>query len=237
LNHEVIAVIKILIVEEHNKTKAGLKTVLTSSQDMNIVGECENGKDAVSAAGKLGPDVILMGVGMPVMNGIEASKQILAEHPQIKIIMLAQHNDESDILASFAASVSGYCLSDVAPERLCSAIRSVHSGDTWLESGVAEQILKHYTEQGTLLPRATSTPVTTPNKPAPPTMEFVKPTVDSLAPRDLEVLRLIVDGFSNQETADKLTISEAAVKTILDKVLNKLALDHRTQSAVQSMRH
>jgi DNA-binding NarL/FixJ family response regulator len=230
-------VIKILIVEDHTKTRAGLKTVLTSSQDLNVVGESENGKDAVSAASALGPDVILMGVAMPTMDGIEASKQIIAKHPQIKIVMLAQHDDESDILASLAASASGYCLSDVAPERLCTAIRSVHSGDTWLESGVAEQILKHYTAQGTLLPRATSAPTTAPNKPAPPTMEFVKPTMDTLAPRDLEVLRLIVDGFSNQETADKLTISNAAVKTILDTVLNKLALDHRTQSAVHTMRH
>jgi DNA-binding NarL/FixJ family response regulator len=233
---EVNAVIKILIVEDHSKTKAGLKTVLTSSHDFNVIDEADNGNDAITKAGKLGPDVILMGVGMPVMDGIEASKQILAKHPSTKIIMLAQHDDDTDILASFAASASGYCLTDVAPEKLCAAIRSVHSGDTWLEAGVAEHILKHYTAQGTLLPRASSAPTTAPNKPAPPTMEFVKPTVDTLAPRDLEVLRLIVDGLSNQETADKLTISKAAVKTIIDSVLNKLAIDHRTQSAVQTMR-
>jgi DNA-binding NarL/FixJ family response regulator len=229
-------VIKILIVEDHSKTRAGLRTVLTSSQDFQVVGESENGKDAVAAAGTFGPEVILMGVGMPAMDGIEASKQIIAKHPQIKIVMLAQHDDDSEILASLAANASGYCLTDVAPEKLCTAIRSIHSGDTWLESGVADHILKHYTDQGTILPKSTSAPTTAPNKPAPPTMEFVKPTVEILAPRDLELLRLIVDGLNNQAAADKLAISKAAVKGILDSLLKKLAADDRTQSAVRTIR-
>src|ERR1700678_4104520 len=142
--------IKLLIVEDHALTRMGLKAALKRTDDIEVIGEAANGEEAVKASDSLKPDVILMDVGMPVMDGIEASKRILAKNPGIRIIMLTQHDNDSDILASLAAGASGYCLKDVAPERLYVAIRAVNSGDAWLDATIAGGVLKHYTGQGQL---------------------------------------------------------------------------------------
>ncbi len=209
----------------------GLKAALKRTEDIAVIGEAGNGEEAVSAAATLKPDVILMDVGMPVMDGIEASRRILSAQPEIRIIMLTQHDNDSDILASLAAGASGYCLKDVAPERLYTAIRAVSSGDAWLDASIASRVLKHYTAQ--LPSKHVETEV--PNKAA-VLVEMDRPLAEPLSPRELEVLTLIVDGLSNQDIADKLIISLATAKTHVRNILNKLAVDDRTQAAVHAMR-
>ena len=146
--------------------------------------------------------------------------------------MLTQHDNDRDILASLSAGASGYCLKDVEPERLYAGIRSVHEGDIWLDSAIASKVLRQYTSDAV-------SPATTPPE-RPELREFV-PTgnqtlYEPLSPRELEVLHLIVDGLSNQEIADRLIISLATAKTHVRNILNKLAVDDRTQAAVQAMR-
>jgi DNA-binding NarL/FixJ family response regulator len=229
--------IKLLIVEDHSLTRMGLKAALKRTEDINVIGEAANGEEAVNLSDSLQPDVILMDVGMPVMDGIEASKRILVKHPTMKIIMLTQHDNDSDILASLAAGASGYCLKDVAPERLYVAIRAVNAGDAWLDAAIAGRVLRHYT--GQTQPRQdlpgtdTEAPKASPTKPA---VEMDRPFAEPLSPRELEVLRLIVDGLSNQDIANKLIISLATAKTHVRNILNKLAVDDRTQAAVHAMR-
>lgn len=230
--------IKVLLVEDLALLRTGLEFVLKRAADLSVVGLAANGEEAVKQARSLRPNVILMDVGMPLMDGIEAAKKILAENPAIKIIMLTQRDNDSDVLAALAAGASGYCLKDVEPERLYTAIRCVNTGDAWIDATIASRILKHFT-----VPR--------PNVPAPAT-ETESPPIeiasaagpncglnlaDPLSPRELEVLKLIVEGLSNQQIADRLVISLGTAKTHVYNILNKLAVDRRTEAAVIAMRH
>ncbi len=217
--------IRILLVEDHLLTRLGLKAVIERKQDLKVVGEAEDGEQAVSMADKMTPDVILMDVGMPNLDGIEASKLIKTKHPDMAIIMLTSHDNERDIFSSLAAGAGGYCLKDVDPERLYSAIRSVNAGDIWLDSTIAGKVLKQYNNVSDPI-EATKTPLSKKEQNIP----------DPLSPRELEVLTHIVEGLSNQEIADKLIISLATAKTHVRNILNKLAVDDRTQAAVQAMR-
>ncbi|HEY9682991.1 MAG TPA: response regulator transcription factor [Oculatellaceae cyanobacterium] len=233
--------IRVLLVEDHALTRLGLKAALKRTSDIEIIGEASNGEEAIERAKALSPDVILMDVGMPIMDGIQASRHIVASAPQTRIIMLTQHDNDRDILASLAAGASGYCLKDVAPERLYTAIRSVNAGDAWLDASIASRVLRHYT---TAEPAAET--VTTQNKENNVNQNnshsidhaagIDRPAPEPLSARELEVLKLIVDGLSNQAIADKLIISLATAKTHVRNILNKLAVDDRTQAAVHAMR-
>lgn len=238
-------VIKVLLVEDHALTRMGLRTALKRTSDIDVIGEAANGEESVSAADKLSPDVILMDVGMPVMDGIQATRQILAKSPSAKVIMLTQHDNDRDILASLAAGASGYCLKDVAPDRLYTAIRSVNAGDAWLDASIASRVLRHYSSASDEAPQEEQQEKVAPfeskgEPPAPqPTgarEQMDRPFAEPLSARELEVLKLIVDGLSNQEIADKLIISLATAKTHVRNILNKLAVDDRTQAAVHAMR-
>ena len=240
--------IKVLLVEDHALTRIGLRTVLKRVPDMIIVGESANGEEAIAQAETLQPDVVLMDVGMPVMDGIQAAKAIVSKNPNIKIIMLTQHDNDRDILASLAAGATGYCLKDVEPERLYTAIRAVNAGDAWLDAAIAGRILKHYDQVAPVDSSPTSVaeaPAVTAGHEVPIGHSAAivtrgapldRPLPEPLSARELEVLRSIVEGLSNQEIADKLIISLATSKTHVRNILNKLAVDDRTQAAVQGMR-
>lgn len=235
-------VIKVLLVEDHTLTRMGLKTALKRTSDIKVVGEAANGEESVTVVEELDPDVILMDVGMPVMDGIQATRNILARNPNRKVIMLTQHDNDRDILASLAAGASGYCLKDVAPDRLYTAIRSVNAGDAWLDATIASRVLRHYSAEAEekeaeekvedRKPREEVARVQASEAQAVMDRPFAEP----LSARELEVLKLIVDGLSNQEIADKLIISLATAKTHVRNILNKLAVDDRTQAAVHAMR-
>lgn len=228
--------IKILLVEDHLLTRIGLKTIIEREAEFEVVGEAENGEEAVQKAGELHPDIILMDVGMPRMDGIEASKKIKEQFAEIEIVMLTSHDNERDIFASLAAGAGGYCLKDVAPERLYQAIRCVKSGDVWLDSAIAGKVLRQY---NSAVP-AGANPNSNVGAAAPlnvgDSSAANKALPEPLSPRELEVLSLLVDGLSNQEIADKLIISLATAKTHVRNILNKLAVDDRTQAAVHAMR-
>lgn len=241
-------VIKVLLVEDHTLTRMGLKTALKRTSDIDVIGEATNGEESVAAVENLKPDVILMDVGMPVMDGIQATRKILAKSPAMKVIMLTQHDNDRDILASLAAGASGYCLKDVAPDRLYTAIRSVNAGDAWLDASIASRVLKHYSGEAPMESRehdeeAAVTTSSTPTKESAAVSQTAqsqdvmdRPFAEPLSTRELEVLKLIVDGLSNQDIADKLIISLATAKTHVRNILNKLAVDDRTQAAVHAMR-
>lgn len=233
---EVNQVIKVLLVEDHALTRMGLKTALRRTTDIEVIGEATNGEEAVTAAAELFPDVILMDVGMPVMDGIQAARKIIGDNPAMRVIMLTQHDNDSDIMASLAAGASGYCLKDVEPERLYTAIRSVNAGDAWLDSTVADRVLRHYMHPPSPGESGAKPHAAEHEKSSSEATNFDRPLVEPLSARELEVLKLIVDGLSNQEIADKLIISLATAKTHVRNILNKLAVDDRTQAAVHAMR-
>lgn len=230
--------IRVLLVEDHLLTRIGLKTVIDRTTDIRVIGEAENGEQAVQTALELRPDVILMDVGMPIMDGIEAAGKIKKSLEHVGIVMLTSHDNERDIFASLSSGASGYCLKDVEPERLFTAIRTVHSGDSWLDSNIAAKILKQHRAM------SASSTVPEPNEPSSGTPKGTSESLaraqeslpEPLSPRELEVLNLLVEGNSNQQIADTLYVSLATAKTHVRNILNKLAVDDRTQAAVNAMR-
>ncbi len=234
--------INVLLVEDHSLTRLGLKALLGRTDDLKVIGEASNGQEAIEKTLSLHPHIILMDVGMPVMDGIEAVKKIKEQKVDVGIIMLTSHDNERDIFASLAAGAGGYCLKDVDPERLYTAIRSVHAGDAWLDAAIAGQVLKQYSSSFTLSAgsqhKEQQEQTIQENKSASASQRDEKYSniVDPLSPRELEVLALIVEGLSNQEVSDRLFISLATTKTHVRNILNKLAVNDRTQAAVQAMR-
>lgn len=235
-------IINVLVVEDHALTRIGLKALLDRTPDIKVVGEAANGQEAIEKTLSLKPDIVLMDVGMPVMDGIEAVKNIKEQKSAAGIIMLTSHDNERDIFASLAAGAGGYCLKDVEPERLYTAIRSVHAGDAWLDATIAGQVLKQYSTMfspAALAQNEEEAPQDkSDNKANTSTSvdEKYSDIVEPLSPRELEVLALIVEGLSNQEVSDRLYISLATTKTHVRNILNKLAVNDRTQAAVQAMR-
>ncbi len=234
--------INVLLVEDHSLTRLGLKALLSRTDDLNVIGEAGNGQEAIEKTLSLHPHIILMDVGMPVMDGIEAVKKIKEQKVEVGIIMLTSHDNERDIFASLAAGAGGYCLKDVEPERLYTAIRSVHAGDAWLDAAIAGQVLKQYStmfapsSQSQLKDQQEQTKQENKSASTQNKDDKYSNIVDPLSPRELEVLALIVEGLSNQEVSDRLFISLATTKTHVRNILNKLAVNDRTQAAVQAMR-
>jgi len=234
-------IIKVLLVDDHSLTRLGLKAAFKRTSDISVIGEAVNGEEGVGKAQSLSPDVILMDVGMPVMDGIQAARLIISKNLSAKIIMLTQNDNEEDIMSSLAAGASGYCLKDVEPDRLYTAVRAVHRGDIWLDSAIAGRVLKLYSAAppGGQSSKKMTDWESQPDYRSPRTSKEAASKQASIGPlsdRELEVLKLIVEGLPNQQIADKLMISLTTVKTHVRNVLNKLSVDDRTQAAVQAMR-
>jgi DNA-binding NarL/FixJ family response regulator len=213
--------IRILIVDDHPLSRIGLKYLLEEAKDMEIVGEAMNGEEAVSIIAMCNPNVILMDVGMPVMDGIRAAKIILEKNPNVRVIMLTSHDSEEDIFASLAAGASGYCLKDVNQNRLFTAIRSVFAGDLWLDTAIAGKVVSAISSSRLTWSAGNQGQ---PN------------SGDTLSHRELEVLNLLVEGLSNQQIADRLIIGLETVKTHIKHILDKLAVSDRTQAAIKALR-
>lgn len=209
--------IKILIVEDHFLTRMGLVCTLEKFENIEILGEVEDGKAAVAKAIELKPDVILMDLGLPKLNGIEATKEIRAKDPEVGIVILTSHNEEDEILASFSSGADAYCLKNIAPEMLVNAINSVHEGAIWIDPAIAEIILNYI-------------PSSSP-KPSTVTIEEF-----NLTPREIEVLKYITEGLSNADIAFKLSISMHTTKSHISSILSKLGVTDRTKAAVKAMK-
>lgn len=206
--------IRVVLAEDHAVTRIGLKFIIEKFPNLELLAEAANGEEAVQFAASLQPDVAVLDVDMPVMDGIEAARLIRQSQPHIKVLMLTGSKDEKQIFAALSAGVHGYCIKDVSDDRLCTAIESVYRGDLWLDATIADKVIKAL--------------------PLPSTGKNVAP--GQLSERELEVLRLIVDGMSNQQIAQQLFISNDTVKTHIKHILEKLAAGDRTQAAVKALR-
>ncbi len=206
--------IKVLLVDDHAIVRQGLRTFLELQDDIEVVGEAENGLEAVELTRQQEPDVVLMDLVMPEMDGIEATRQIRALHPDTKVIALTSFAGDDNVFPAIKAGASGYQLKDVSPSDLVDAIRAAHRGETQLHPEIAKKLM---------------TDVATREKKP-------EPDLDKLTERELDVLRLIARGLSNQEIAKELTISEKTVKTHVSNILSKLHVDDRTQAAIYALK-
>jgi DNA-binding NarL/FixJ family response regulator len=210
--------IKILIVDDSKLTRVGLRTTFKSMEGMEVIGEAENGKVGIDLALSEKPDVILMDIGMPIMDGIQATKQLKAKGSSAKILMLTSHEAENDVFDAFSAGAHSYCMKDIEPEMLATVIRSTFNGASWLDPRIAKIVLQNFG-------KTTSTP-----KEEEPKEEL------TLTEREIDVLHLIARGYSNSEISKELCISMNTVKTHIRNIFHKLEVEDRTQAAMKAVK-
>lgn len=204
--------IRILLVDDQAIIRQGLRSLLESNSDMEVIGEAENGRRAIEQIPTLQPDVVLMDIRMPVMDGVAATQAIAQHYPQTKVLVLTTFDNDEYVSDAMRLGAKGYLLKDTEPEDLALAIRAVHKGHTQLGPGLFEKALL---------------PISTPVPSVEPPPEFA-----SLTPRELDVFRLIASGANNREIAQALFLSENTVKNYVTNILSRLNLRDRTQAAL-----
>lgn len=210
--------IRVMICDDHALFRRGLIMVLEAEDDIEVVGEAEDGRDAVERVADMVPDVVLMDVRMPEVDGIEATRLIADSAPSAKIIMLTVSDEESDLYEAIKAGATGYLLKEISIEEVASAVRAVVSGQSLISPSMASKLLNEFTNLAKRADERTSVP--TPR----------------LTDRELEVLRLVAQGMSNREIAGELYISENTVKNHVRNILEKLHLHTRMEAVMYAVR-
>jgi NarL family two-component system response regulator LiaR len=205
--------IKLLVVDDQSIVRKGISALLEQVDDIEVIGEATDGEEAVAQAKMLLPDVIIMDLVMPKMDGITAIQQILARQPKMRIVALTSFVAEDKVFPAIKAGAMGYLLKDSEPEELITAIRKVNRGEPSLHPTVANMVLEELAQ-----------PVKQPLTP------------DPLTEREVDVVRLVAQGLSNRQIADRLVIGEATVRTHVGNILNKLHLANRVQATLYALR-
>ena len=209
-------VIRTLVVDDHTLFRKGLRSLLEHLTGMEVVGEASTGPEAVTLAQELVPDVVLMDIQMPVMSGIEATKQILQENPHIGIILVTMFDDSESVLSGMRAGARGYVLKGAEPEELRHAIEAAYRGEVLLSPAIAAKLVRRFEVL--------------------PDQQEVAVLYEELTPRELEVLRLAAEGLSNKEIAATLFLSEKTVKNRISNIFSKLRVNDRTQAVLHALR-
>lgn len=205
--------IRVILVDDHNVVRQGLKLFLATQPDIAVVGEADNGQAAVALVAQLQPDVVLMDLLMPQLDGIAATQQIKSRYPDVEVIALTSFVEDQQVAAVIKAGAIGYLLKDVQPAELATAIRAAQRGEVHLHPQAARRLMQAIgpKEQPTL--------------------------AEPLTEREIEVLRALARGESNKQIADTLIVSEKTVKAHVSNILGKLGLQSRTQAVLYALRH
>ena len=213
--------IKILLAEDQKLMRIGIKSLFSDYPEMEIIGEAQNGKEAIEKSKLTKPDIMLMDIGMPDISGIDATKQILEANNNIKVIMLTSHINEEELNASLTAGANAYVIKDINTDFLMNVIKMVKNGAMWIDPHVVPFIRDK--NNGIIPSRQVSRSVFRQNH-------------SNLTQREYEVLKLVVDGQSNSQIAKTLTISEHTAKAHVCNIIQKLVVDDRTQAAVKALK-
>jgi NarL family two-component system response regulator LiaR len=205
--------IRVFIAEDHAIVRKGIRALLALEPDIEVVGEAANGREAVRGIESSRPDVVLMDLVMPEMDGIEAIQQVVARQPQARILVLTSFATDDKVFPAIKAGALGYLLKDSEPRDVVDAIRQVYRGESSLHPRIARKLMQELSHP--------------PDQP---------PTPDPLTEREMEVLRLVAQGKSNREIADDLTVTEGTVRVHVSSILSKLHLASRTQAALYALR-
>ena len=208
---------RIMLVDDHVLFRKGVAALLASRSDIQVVGEASDGLEAIEVARSTFPDIILMDIGMPNCNGLEATRHIKREMPHIQIVMLTVSDDDQHLFEAIKSGAQGYLLKDLEPSQLYLMIESISRGEAPLSGAIAAKILKEFTQ---------------PNQDSNQNPEII----DALTEREINILELVVEGMTNKEIASSLVISENTVKIHLRNILEKLHLQNRIQAAVYAVR-
>ena len=200
--------VRILVTDDHPVVRAGLSGMLSSEPDFEVVGEAQNGKEAVAFVGELKPDVVLMDLRMPEMDGVTAIGHIKSDHPDVHILVLTTYESDADILRAIETGATGYLLKDTPREELFGAIRTVAQGQSPLAPGVAARLMQRVRD----------------------------PEEEGLSTREIEVLELVAHGTSNKEIAKQLWVSETTVKSHMLHIFDKLGVTDRTAAVTEALK-
>jgi two-component system, NarL family, response regulator LiaR len=207
------AMIRVMIADDHSIVRKGIRALLATEPDIEVIGEASDGAQAVAQAEKLQPDVILMDMVMPQMDGVEAIRRIIANRPGARILVLTSFAADEKVFPAIKAGALGYLLKDSGPEELVQAIHQVYLGQSSLHPTIARKLLQEISHSSG------------------------RPTIpDPLTDREIEVLKLVAKGESNRQIADNMVISEATVRTHVSNILGKLHLASRTEAALYALR-
>ena len=198
--------IRILLADDHTILREGIRSLLEDEPDMVVIGEAEDGHTAVKLVKQLDPDIVLMDIAMPLLNGIEATRQIKRDKPRTKVLILTMHENEEYIRQLLAVGAAGYILKDAAARELLGAIRAVHRGEAVLSPAITRLVIEDYLRWGDLQPENDSS---------------------GLSPREREVLQLVAEGYTNKQIAEILSISIKTVQTHRLNMMSKLDLHDR----------
>ena len=205
--------IRVLIADDHAIVRKGIRALLSTETDIEVIGEASDGAEAIAQTKALNPDVILMDLVMPKVDGIEATRQITANQPRARILVLTSFAADDKVFPAIKAGALGYLLKDSGPDELVQAIHQVHRGEPSLEPSIARKVLTELSQ--------------------PPKIPL---TPEPLTEREVGVLRLVAQGHSNREIAEQLVITEMTVRTHVSNILSKLHLASRTQAALYALR-
>jgi len=204
----------VLIADDQALVRVGLRKILEAEPEMTVVGEAADGEDAVSAARRLRPDLVLMDIRMPVLDGIEATRRIVAAQAGMRVLILTTFGLDGYVFDALRAGASGFMLKDAPPEEIAAAVRTVASGEALLAPAITRAVIEEFARQSPAPPSATPR------------------AVEELTPREQEVLDLLARGLSNPEICKRLVISEATAKTHVARILQKLDLRDRVQAVI-----
>jgi two-component system, NarL family, response regulator LiaR len=207
--------LRVMIIEDDPMMLLGLEQCLATQSQFELVGQAEDGYAGVKLALTLKPDVIVMDIGLPGIDGIAATQQIKAALPDVRVVMLTSHTHTTEVVAALSSGADAYCIKGASIDRLLMAITAAQEGATYLDPQIARQVLEHL-----------KMPIKNPNT----------ANIGTLSQREVDVLKLMVEGLSNPEIGDKLFLSPNTVKTHVRGIMNKLAVDDRVQAAVVALR-
>lgn len=208
----------VLLVDDHVLFREGLRTIITRWEDFEVVAEAENGQQALQFARDLLPDVILMDIGMPVMDGLQATGQILRELPSMRVVMLTVSENEDNLFHALKLGAQGFVLKNTPARRLHDQLRGVMQGEAALSGRVAAKVLDEF------------------NRPHVEDKVSLEAGFEPLSPREQDVLQLVAEGLSNHEIGERLFLSENTIKKYIRNILDKLQLNNRVQAAVYAVR-
>ncbi|MGB3612839.1 MAG: response regulator transcription factor [Elainellaceae cyanobacterium] len=206
---------RVLIVEDDPMMRLGLEQSLAARADLSVVGQARDGYSAVQDAQRLKPDIVVMDIGLPRLDGIEATQQIKAALPDVRVVMLTSHTSKTEIISALSSGADAYCVKGTSVTGLLTAIAAVREGASYLDQQVAQTVMAHLR--------------------SPVTDEKVA-AMGQLSEREMDVLKLMVEGLSNPEIATELYLSPNTIKTHVRGIMNKLAVDDRVQAAVTALR-
>ncbi|OUC12689.1 MAG: DNA-binding response regulator [Alkalinema sp. CACIAM 70d] len=230
-------VIRIVIVEDHDLTRMGLEAALQRREGISVIGEAANGIQGLKLLTSEKPDVAIVDIGLPDMDGIEMLRRFreysAEAEPATKILMLTMHKGEDSVMAAFAAGADAYCMKDISMDKLEEAIRSTYDGNPWIDPTIASIVLQQVRQNE--LVTAPETEKTVQIKGLDSEYEEIVGNA-GLTDREIEILQLIVRGYSNAEIAETLFVTVGTIKTHVRHILNKLCVDDRTHAAVLALR-